>query len=220
LNGIRVALIDSDEMVRSGRSLLIQSSPDLSIVFESADPEAALETIADYLIDVLVIDSRIPGLSISEYLQKISNELTQVGNQVSILVTSPFESSDLALASYLSGAVGIASQDRGAEFLLRQIRSLASGTTLPSREALEALLDASAQPLAINQALAIARERMDATQTAVIKGLIQGYSDAQLAKDLGLTKYRITKFIETLCESLGFRTRIQLALAVLVLERA
>lgn len=219
MNGIRVALIDSDEMVRSGRSLLIQSSPDLSIVFESADPEGALEVIADYLIDVLVIDSRIPGLSISDYLQKISDELTQVGNQVSILVTSPFESSDLALVSYLSGAEGIASQDRGAEFLLRQIRSLASGATLPSRDALEALLDASVQPLAVNQALAIARERMDATQTAVIKGLVQGYSDSQLAKDLDLTKYRITKFIETLCESLGFRTRIQLALAILVLDR-
>jgi DNA-binding NarL/FixJ family response regulator len=220
VSGIRVALIDSDEMVRSGRSLLIQSTPDFSVVFESADPEGALETIADYLIDVLVIDSRVPGLSISDYLQKISSVLSEVGNQVSILVTSPFESSELALASYLAGAEGIASQDRGADFLLGQIRSLASGTNLPGRDALESLLEASGGNVTINQALSIAKERMDASQAAVIKGLVQGYSDAQLAKDLDLTKYRVTKFIETLCESLGFRTRIQLALAVLVLERA
>ena len=219
MSGIRVALIDGDEMVRSGRSLLIQSTPDMSVVFESGDPIGALDLIGDYLVDVLLIDSRVPGISISEYLARLSNCLAEVGNEVSILVTSPFESSDLALAAYLSGASGIASQDRGAEYLLRQIRSLAAGTSVPGRDALENLLNQTESAIQVNQALAIARERMDATQKAVLKGVVQGFSDAQLARDLGLTKYRVTKFVETLCSSLGFRTRTQLALAALVIER-
>lgn len=219
MSAIRVALIDGDEMVRSGRSLIIQSTPDISVVFESGDPLAALELIGDYLVDVLLIDSRVPGHTIDDYLAKLSFSLAEVGNEASILVTSPFESSDLALAAFVNGASGIASQDRGAEYLLRQIRSLAAGTSVPSRETLENLLNQTESLMQVNQALAIAKERMDATQQAVLKGVVQGFSDAQLARDLGLTKYRVTKFVETLCASLGFRTRTQLALAALVIER-
>ena len=91
MSELRVGLIDADDSVRMGRSLLLNSQPNIDIVLESADPVASLDSLPDYLIDVLVIDARVPGMTIAEYLTKLNAALLDSGNQMRVIVscTSP-----------------------------------------------------------------------------------------------------------------------------------
>ena len=54
---LRIGLIESNELVRAGRAMVIDSQSDMKVVFEESDPRAALMKSPDYLIDVLVIET-------------------------------------------------------------------------------------------------------------------------------------------------------------------
>lgn len=213
--GIRLALIDADDMLREGRVMLLQSQPETQIVFQSGDATAALDSIGEYLLDVVIADTRIPGWTAEKYLSELGSRLAAVGNEARILVTASFASTEFELACLRAGADSFYANDQGAEALLRQVRVLGSGESSVSRARLDNLLASTAGAPAPHPGLAISLENMDSHQKAVLKAMLQGFSDSQIARDLGLTKYRVTKFIETLRASSGFRTRTQMALELI-----
>ncbi|MEN9731033.1 MAG: hypothetical protein RL488_343 [Actinomycetota bacterium] len=213
--GLRVAIIDSDELVREGRVLLLQSQPETQIVYQSGDATAALEVIGDYLIDVLIVDTRIPGWAADKYLRRLSDKLDESGNDARILATATFGSLELELDCLVSGASAFVSHEQGVESLLRQLKVLSSGEQSIPRKTLDRLLELTATKKAPHPGLALSLENMDQSQRAVVKALLEGFSDSQISRDLGLTKYRVTKFIESLRANNGFRTRIQLAIELL-----
>jgi DNA-binding NarL/FixJ family response regulator len=213
--GLRVAIIDSDELVREGRVLLLQSQPETQIVYQSGNATAALEVIGDYLIDVLIVDTRIPGWAADKYLRQLSEKLDESGNDARLLATATFGSHELELDCLVSGASAFVSHEQGVESLLRQLQVLSSGEQSIPRKTLDRLLELTATKKAPHPGLALSLESMDQSQRAVVKAMLEGFSDSQISRDLGLTKYRVTKFIESLRANNGFRTRIQLAIELL-----
>ena len=213
--GLRVALIDSDDFVREGRVLLLNSQPTNQIVFESGNPDAALEVIADYLLDVVIIDSRIPGWKASEYLKELSKRLEDAGNDAQILTLTTFASAEFELACLRAGAAAVLSSEQGFSELLRQIRSIGSRENVIPRSHLEALMGSISANPAPNPNVARSLSAMDESQLAVVKAMLTGQTDTQIARELDLTRYRVSKFLESLRASSGFRTRQQLAIELI-----
>ena len=214
--GLRLALIDSDEFVREGRVLLLQSQPETQIVFQTSDATTALVSVLDYLLDVIIVDSRIPGWNTDKYIAELAARLTDVGNDAQILVTASFGSPDFELSCLRAGASAFATTEQGGAALLRQVRSIASGERAVPRKHLDDLLSkASTGAPAPHPGLAVSLEQMDQSQLAVVRAMLEGFTDGQISKNLELTKYRVSKFIESLRASNGFRTRVQLAIELL-----
>ena len=212
---IRVGLIDASEVIRSGRAMLVNSQPNLSVVFESGDPMGSIETTVDYLLDVLIVDARIPGGELTAYLESLSEALLASLNPVRIIVSTTFESAELNLRAFEHGASATCAQEFGAAALLATIRATASGKTVMHRKDLEDLVESANTLTAPNPTLVAAYNAMDEGQRSVVAELLQGRTDAQIASELDLTKYRVTKFLDTLCASLGFLTRVQLELGLI-----
>lgn len=213
--GLRVALIDSDEMVREGRELLLQAQPETQIVFQTGDPTAALDSIGEYLLDVIVVDTRLPGWTGQKYLSELSDRLTAAGNDARILATATFGSDEFELTCLRSGASAVFTNEQGVNTFLRLLKVLASGEQTIPRKSLDRLMSSAPTKVAPHSGLAMSLENMDASQLAVVKAMLEGFTDSQIARDLDLTKYRVTKFIESLRASNGFRTRVQLAIELL-----
>jgi DNA-binding NarL/FixJ family response regulator len=213
--GLRLAVIDSDDMVREGRLLLLQSQLDLQVVFETSDPRGALELLGDYLIDVILVESRIPGLTMEKYLGQLSQVLDDSGSAAQVIAMANFVSMAEELAWLKAGAAGVVSHELGASALLRRTRVLGAGDLAIERERIDMLLADVDDVPELHGALAISLKQSDPSQTAVLKALLNGSSDAQIAKDLGLTKYRVGKFLESIKLANGFRTRTQLAIELL-----
>lgn len=213
--GLRVALIDSDDFVREGRVLLLNSQPTNQIVFESGNPDAALEVIADYLLDVVIVDSRIPGWKAAEYLKELSKRLEDAGNDAQILTLTTFASAEFELACLRAGAAAVLSSEQGFPELLRQIRSIGSRENVIPRAHLESLMESVSANVAPNPNVARSLSAMDESQIAVLKGMLNGQTDTQIARELDVTRYRVSKFLESLRASSGFRTRQQLAIELI-----
>lgn len=213
--GLRVAIIDSDEFVREGRVLLMQSQPATQIVYESGDANAALESVADYLVDVVIVDTRIPGWKAEEYLLELSNRLQADGNDAQVLAITTFGSPEFELACLRAGAAALVTNEQGVLELLRQVKILGARESAITRDRLTALMSASAVKLAPNPNVARSLNEMDTHQLSVVKAMLDGKTDTQIARDLELSRYRVAKFLESLRVNSGLRTRQQLAIELL-----
>lgn len=72
---LRIGLLDSDSDVRFGRKMALSSRSDFEIVFESVGQAEDLESIAQSLIDVLVIDQKLafgPGVEFYSRLRALT----------------------------------------------------------------------------------------------------------------------------------------------------
>lgn len=60
---LRILLADDHVTVRHGLKLIIESQPDMSVVFEASDGEAAVRGALELQPDVVVIDISMPGMN-------------------------------------------------------------------------------------------------------------------------------------------------------------
>lgn len=58
---VRVVVVDDEELVRMALRLVIDGEPDLTVVAEAADGNAALRVVDEQRPDVVLMDVRMPG---------------------------------------------------------------------------------------------------------------------------------------------------------------
>ncbi|MGO1582840.1 MAG: response regulator, partial [Actinomycetaceae bacterium] len=59
---IRVALVDDQQLVRAGFALVIGTQPDMEVVGEAGDGAQALRMLGTVVVDVVLMDVRMPNL--------------------------------------------------------------------------------------------------------------------------------------------------------------
>ncbi|MDN5601656.1 MAG: response regulator transcription factor, partial [Brachybacterium sp.] len=90
---IRVVVADDHPAVRSGLVALLESAPDITVVAEAADGEAALAAAREHRPDVVLTDVRMPGATGIE----ITPRLRETG--ANVLVISGFDLDDYVLGA-------------------------------------------------------------------------------------------------------------------------
>ena len=208
--GLRLAIIDADEFVREGRALLLSSLPEFQVVYESGDPTTALEQVPDYLVDVILLDLRIPGWDISSYIDSLSCKLNESGNGAGIVATTNFSAASQELEVFRAGALDYVAVNEGTDPLLKALRRAASRESAIPAERIHSLL--KGKVMVPRQSLVLAFSQLDQAQKTVALAMLEGKSDTQIAREFDLTRYRVSKFLDSLTLTSGYRTRIQLAL--------
>jgi DNA-binding NarL/FixJ family response regulator len=59
---IRILLVDDQELLRTGFRMVLNSQPDMAVVGEAGDGQAALDLLATLSADVVLMDVRMPRL--------------------------------------------------------------------------------------------------------------------------------------------------------------
>lgn len=213
----RLAIIDADDLIREGRGLLLQSQPDFQVVYDSGDPNAALSVLPEYLVDVVLVELRTPGWLPANYIETLSTAFEAAGNEAAIVATASFMNEDLELAILRAGASGVFAQEESGAALIKLVKTLGNGGQAFKRDRLVSLVSRTNVVTAIESKLAIALVDLDQEQRRVLQLMVDGKSDSAIANELDLTRYRVTKFIESLRVLANFRTRIQLAIALIEL---
>lgn len=208
--GLRLAIIDADEFVREGRALLLSSLPEFQVVYESGDPTTALEQVPDYLVDVILLDLRIPGWDISSYIDSLSSKLIESGNGAGVVATTNFSAASQELEVFRAGALDYVAVNEGTERLLKALRRAASRESAIPAQRIHSLL--KGKVMVPRQSLVLAFSQLDQAQKTVALAMLEGKSDTQIAREFDLTRYRVSKFLDSLTFTSGYRTRIQLAL--------
>ena len=128
---IRVAVVDDQELVRSGFVVLLRSSPDIEVVGEAGDGAEAWELCRRTAPDVVLMDVRMPRMDGIEATRRILADPRCAGTHVLVLTT--FDEDELVLEALRAGASGFLLKDTRPVQLLEAIAVVASGTPCSPR---------------------------------------------------------------------------------------
>lgn len=136
---IRVVLADDQALIRAGFRALIDSAPDLLVVGEAEDGQAAIDLLRSERADVVLMDIRMPGMDGLAATQAICADDDLAGVKVIVLTT--FELDDYVIQAVQAGASGFLGKGVEPVELLDAIRAVAAGDALLSPRATRALLE-------------------------------------------------------------------------------
>ena len=123
---IRVVVADDHPAVRSGLVALLGSAPDISVVAEAADGEAAVAAAREHRPDVVLTDVRMPGATGIE----ITPRLRETG--ANVLVISGFDLDDFVLGALAAGADGYLVKTEEPQRILAAVRDVHRGDAVLS----------------------------------------------------------------------------------------
>jgi DNA-binding NarL/FixJ family response regulator len=123
---ISVLIADDHPVFRQGLHALLDGVPDIELIGEAADGDAAVSAALELKPDVVLMDVRMPGLNGIDATRRIVGADSRIG----ILVLTMFEDDDSVFAAMRAGARGYLLKGSEQEEVMRAIRSIASGEAI------------------------------------------------------------------------------------------
>ena len=201
---LRIVLADDHAVVREGLKALINGQMDMTVVGEAADGEAACRAARTLAPDVLVIDLSMPTLSGAEAAARIRRE----SPGVKVLALTVHEERVYLTQLLRAGATGYVLKRAAAAALVGAIRAVASGGVYVDPSMAGSLVEgylegeeAAARPSGVSLS---ERER------DVLMRIARGFSNKEIAVELGLSVKTVETYKARMAEKLGLRSRAEI----------
>lgn len=202
---LRIALIDDEELIRSGFAAIIGAEPDLEVVAEGADGVDAVAIARSGKADVLLMDVRMPTVDGIQATERIVAELAEPPK---ILVVTTFDNDDYVWQALRAGADGFLLKRTRVEDLLAAVRLVARTDALLFPEALRRLA-AAAPARKTPKGIADLSER----EREVLVLAARGLSNVEIAAELFLGRETVKTHLSSVYGKLGVRDRTQAVIA-------
>ena len=195
--GITIAIADDHQVVRSGLRLLLQGEPDMHVVGEAGDAQAALRMVGARRPDVLVLDLNMPGMPSLDALP----DLLEQGTRVVVLTMQ----NDPAFArqALQAGASAFVLKEAASDELVTAVRAAAEGRTYLNPELGARLAAAPPEPSGRPGDLT---ER----ETEVLRLIALGHTNAEISEQLFLSVRTVETHRAAIQRKLGLTTRAEL----------
>ena len=204
---IRLVLADDQALIRAGFRALIDSAPDLTVVGEAEDGQAALDLLRSQRADVVLMDIRMPGLDGLAATRQICADDDLAGVKVIVLTT--FELDEYVIQAVQAGASGFLGKGVGPEELLDAIRTVAAGDALLSPKATKALLARFSGSATVGLD-STALEALTEREREMMALAAHGLSNDAIAERAYLSPLTVKTHLNRAMMKLGVRDRAQL----------
>ncbi|MEU6548790.1 response regulator transcription factor [Streptomyces sp. NPDC046915] len=203
---IRVLLVDDQPMIRTGFRLILESEPDIDVVGEASNGDEAVESAEALCPDVVLMDIRMPGADGVEATRRI----VRSGSPSRIVILTTFDLDAHVVDALRAGASGFLVKDGPADSLVGAIRTVADGEAVLSPRVTRRLLDRFAHLGAPAEADVPARlGSLTGRELDVLRALTRGLSNAEIARELGVSETTVKTHIAHILEKYGLRDRVQ-----------
>lgn len=200
---LRILLADDHVTVRHGLKLLIDSQPDMNVVSEVSDGEAAIRGALELKPDVVVMDISMPGMNGLAATKKLKQQQPSAA-----IITLTRHSDDAYLQELLrAGALGYVLKQSAPAELLQAIRAAAAGKAyLDSTLAKRVTSGFLAREGRTNEAGAVLTDR----EAEVLRRIASGYSNKETAARLSLSVKTVEAHKANAMRKLGLKGRIDI----------
>lgn len=207
---IRVLIADDQSLIRAGFGAIVASAPDMEVVGEAIDGADALRQVRETKPDVVLMDIRMPGIDGVAACEQITSDETL--SAVRILVLTTFEQDDYVLAAMRAGASGFLGKSAEPAQLLEAVRVIASGASLLSPAATDAVIrQVRSQPVpAAARPEPSALDDLTERERQVVAMAAGGLSNEEIARQLVLSPWTVKTHVNRAMAKVGARDRAQL----------
>ena len=204
----RVVLVDDQALVRGGLRALIDAEPDLEVVGEAADGEAAVTTVANTRPDVVLMDIRMPHMDGLEATRRIAEDPAL--EDVRILMLTTFEVDEYVFEALRVGASGFLLKDEEPVELLRAVRVVANGDSLLSPSVTRRVVEAFATGPKPNAPARAGLEELTEREREIVALVGTGLSNHEIAEHLVISPATARTHVSRAMLKLQARDRAQL----------
>jgi DNA-binding NarL/FixJ family response regulator len=203
---IRVLVCDDQMLIRTGLTTIIDAQPDLAVLGECGDRQAAVDLAGRLRPDVVVMDVRMPVLDGIEATRLLAG--AGVPHPVKVLVLTTFNLDEYVYEALRAGASGFLLKDAPPTQLLNGIRTVATGAALLAPEVTRRLVGRYAAR--IRPAGGAADDiPLTPRELEVLRLIAAGLSNSEIAATLLISQETVKTFVSRILTKLGLRDRVQ-----------
>jgi two-component system, NarL family, response regulator NreC len=199
----RVLIADDHAIVRAGLRALLKSEAEMELVGEATDGAETLLLVDALHPDILVLDLSMPdldGIQVTKHVQSTSP-------QVRVLILTVHEDEVLLRAAIRAGASGYILKHAAEAELIAAIHKVLMGEIYVHPKLIRSLL---AEPEKQHPPSPQPDEILTPRELDVLKCLIQGYTNRQIAEELSLSVRTVEGYRANMTDKLGLHSRAEL----------
>ncbi|MBI4318423.1 MAG: response regulator transcription factor [Chloroflexi bacterium] len=198
---VRILIVDDHPIFRQGLAALLATRASLEVVGEASNGEEALNLAHNLTPDLVLMDIHMPGIGGIEATRRIRHELRTV--RVVVLTVSDDEE-DL-FEAVKAGAQGYIVKNLTSGEVLDLIERAAMG------EAAFTPVLASKALLTLGEGLKHGQQGLSPREREVLEHLVQGFSNAMIAKSMGLSEATVRFHLRNILSKLHAKSRTEAA---------
>ena len=204
---IKVSIVDDNDEIREGLSVLISGSAGFQCVATYPTAENALKYLPAHKPDVVLMDIQLPGMSGIECVRDLKKLLPDL----QIMMLTVYEDDDNVFKSILAGASGYVLKKTPPSELLEAISDLHNGGSPMSDRIARKIVQA------FQQMGKSSRETENLTQreSEILSYVAKGFQDKEIAEKFFLSSETVRTHLRNIYKKLHVRSRTEATLKYL-----
>lgn len=202
---VKILVVDDHPIVRHGISQLIRQEPDLTICGEAEDIETALEAIATFHPDLVLVDISLKGTDGIKLIKEVKTQYPSI----LLLVVSMHEESLYAERALRMGAMGYIMKQEAPEKMLTAIRRVLDGEVYLSPKMLKHILSRSSEHPGRHPS-GFPFTRLSEREQEVLHFIGQGLGTKQIADKLHLSVKTVEAYRAHIKEKMNLKNATEL----------
>ncbi len=202
--GVRVLLVDDDELMRAGLKAVLSSDDSIDVVGEAADGNEAVERTARLRPEVVLMDLRMPNLDGIA----ATREILAATPATKVLVVTTFEEDDYVFGSLNAGASGFLLKRSRPEELIAGIHTVATGDSLLSPSITRRVVDRMARQPTSGAAPDERLRELTPRERDVLDLVARGLGNREVAAELVIEESTVKTHVKRILMKLDLRDRV------------
>lgn len=206
---IRVLICDDQVIVREGLEMILAADKEIEVVGLAADGYDAVQMVATKHPDIVLMDLKMPGMNGI----RATDEISKKHPAVRVLVLTTFGEDEWVFDAIRSGASGYLLKGTPRQELVAAVKGTYAGKSYIDPSVGTKVLSEMAK--SGSRAHSTVANDLSARELDVLKLLAKGFSNAEIAETLHITRGTVRNYVSGILSKLGVTDRTQAAILAL-----